>query len=101
MPTDTAASQWESVQSSIATIRKETARVIIGQDAIVEQMLVSVLCQGHCLIVGVPGLAKTLLASTIGHILGLKFQRIQFTPRSDANRHRGIRDPPNIRQWWT
>ncbi len=80
MPTDTAASQWESVQSSIESIRTETARVIVGQEAVVEQMLVSVLCKGHCLIVGVPGLAKTLLASTMGHILGLKFQRIQFTP---------------------
>ncbi len=74
------AEQWERVQEQVANIRKETARVIVGQDEVVEQMLVSLLCKGHCLLEGVPGLAKTLLASTLGHILGLNFQRIQFTP---------------------
>lgn len=74
------AEQWQQVQDQVANIRKETARVIVGQDEVVEQMLVSLLCKGHCLLEGVPGLAKTLLASTLGHILGLKFQRIQFTP---------------------
>ena len=74
------ATQWKEVQESVSRIRQETARVIVGQDQIVEQMLVSLLCKGHCLLVGVPGLAKTLLVSTLGRILGLKFQRIQFTP---------------------
>lgn len=74
------AEQWQDIQKTISNIRQETARVIVGQDEVVEQMLVSLLCKGHCLIEGVPGLAKTLLASTLGHILGLKFQRIQFTP---------------------
>ncbi len=74
------AEQWQKVQDQVANIKKETARVIVGQDEVVEQMLVSLLCKGHCLLEGVPGLAKTLLASTLGHILGLKFQRIQFTP---------------------
>jgi len=74
------AEQWQKVQDQVLAIRKETARVIVGQDEVVEQMLVSLLCKGHCLLEGVPGLAKTLLASTLGHILGLKFQRIQFTP---------------------
>lgn len=68
------------MQESAARIREETARVIVGQEKVVEQMLVSLLCKGHCLVVGVPGLAKTLLVSTLGKILGLKFQRIQFTP---------------------
>jgi len=72
--------QWESIQNSVAEIRKQTARVIVGQDKVVEEMLVSLLCKGHCLLTGVPGLAKTLLVSTLGTILGLKFQRIQFTP---------------------
>jgi len=76
----TSAEQWEKIQSDISAIRKQTARVIVGQDAIVDEMLVSLLCKGHCLLTGVPGLAKTLLVSTIGHILGLKFSRIQFTP---------------------
>ncbi len=74
------AQQWEKIQHSISQIREQTAQVIVGQDAVVEEMLVSLLCKGHCLLTGVPGLAKTLLASTLGEILGLKFQRIQFTP---------------------
>jgi MoxR-like ATPase len=74
------AARWEEVQARAAAIRRETARVIVGQDEIVEQLLTSLLCKGHCLLVGVPGLAKTLLVSTLGRILGLKFQRIQFTP---------------------
>lgn len=74
------AAQWERLQDTVAGIRKETARVIVGQEEIVEQLLTSLVCKGHCLLVGVPGLAKTLLVSTLGRILGLKFQRIQFTP---------------------
>ncbi|YCM44429.1 MoxR family ATPase [Verrucomicrobiaceae bacterium 227] len=79
-PSAPPAKQWEQLQDKIAQIRSQTARVIVGQDKIVEEMLVSLLCKGHCLLTGVPGLAKTLLVSTLGHILGLKFQRIQFTP---------------------
>lgn len=71
---------WEHVLQQAARIRQETARVIVGQNVVVEQMLAALLCRGHCLLVGVPGLAKTLLVSTLGKILGLKFQRIQFTP---------------------
>ena len=72
--------QWSDVQASVSKIREATAEVIVGQEAVVEQMMVSLLCKGHCLLVGVPGLAKTLLVSTLGKILGLKFNRIQFTP---------------------
>jgi MoxR-like ATPase len=75
-----AAAQWERLQHTISQIRSETGRVIVGQDEIVEQLLASLICKGHCLLVGVPGLAKTLLVSTLAKILGLKFQRIQFTP---------------------
>ena len=74
------AAQWDRLQQTLAEVRKETARVIVGQEPIVELLLTSLICRGHCLLVGVPGLAKTLLVSTLGHILGLKFQRIQFTP---------------------
>jgi MoxR-like ATPase len=80
LTTQEPAARWEEVQERAAAIRRETARVIVGQDEIVEQLLTSLLCKGHCLLVGVPGLAKTLLVSTLGRILGLKFQRIQFTP---------------------
>ncbi|MEA3209518.1 MAG: MoxR-like ATPase [Chthoniobacter sp.] len=81
MPTDTDPAQlWEQTRTRVKSIRDQTARVIVGQDGVVELMLTALLCKGHCLIVGVPGLAKTLLVSTLGKILGLKFQRIQFTP---------------------
>ena len=74
------AARWEQVQHHAAAIRASTARVIVGQDVVVEQLLTALLCKSHCLVVGVPGLAKTLLVSTLGRILGLRFQRIQFTP---------------------
>lgn len=60
--------------------KKEIAKVIVGQDEIVDQLLVALLARGHCLLVGVPGLAKTLLISTLAQVLDLKFSRIQFTP---------------------
>jgi MoxR-like ATPase len=80
MSTAEPAIRWEKLQHTVAAVRQETARVIVGQAAVVEQLLTSLLCRGHCLVVGVPGLAKTLLVATLGRILGLKFQRIQFTP---------------------
>jgi MoxR-like ATPase len=61
-------------------LRKETAKVIVGQNDIIHDTILSVFCQGHVLLVGVPGLAKTLLVNTIGKALGLTFSRIQFTP---------------------
>jgi len=71
---------WKELQKTIEEVRRETARVIVGQESVVEQMLAALLCKGHCLMVGVPGLAKTLLVSTLGRVLGLDFRRIQFTP---------------------
>ncbi|MDA8535539.1 MoxR family ATPase [Flavobacteriales bacterium] len=56
------------------------AKVIVGQEEVVQQVLISIFCNGHCLLVGVPGLAKTLLVQTIADSLGLNFNRIQFTP---------------------
>ena len=60
--------------------KNEIGRVIVGQDDVVQQVLISVFSSGHCLLVGVPGLAKTLLVQTIAQALGLNFNRIQFTP---------------------
>ncbi|MDC0204297.1 MoxR family ATPase [Flavobacteriales bacterium] len=60
--------------------KNEIAKVIVGQDDVVQQVLISIFCNGHCLLVGVPGLAKTLLVQTIANSLGLSFNRIQFTP---------------------
>jgi MoxR-like ATPase len=61
-------------------LRTELAKVIVGQDRVVEQLLTAVFARGHCLLVGVPGLAKTLLISTLSQALSLRFNRIQFTP---------------------
>ncbi|NOX36497.1 MAG: MoxR family ATPase [Calditrichaeota bacterium] len=61
-------------------ILSEIHKVIIGQDEIIQQLLVSLFSKGHCLIIGVPGLAKTLLINTLADVLDLKFSRIQFTP---------------------
>ena len=61
-------------------LRRELAKVIVGQDRVVEQLLTAVFARGHCLLVGVPGLAKTLLISTLARSLRLTFRRIQFTP---------------------
>ena len=58
----------------------EIKKVIVGQDEIIKQLLISIFCNGHCIIEGVPGLAKTLLVRTISKSLGLDFKRIQFTP---------------------
>ena len=74
------AEKWREAQDKVCALRKEIANVIVGQEKVVEEMLIALLCKGHCLIVGVPGLAKTLLVSSLGSILGLKFRRIQFTP---------------------
>ena len=61
-------------------LRTEIARVIVGQDAAIEQILIALFCRGHCLVQGVPGLAKTTLISTLAQVLDLRFSRIQFTP---------------------
>jgi MoxR-like ATPase len=70
----------QQLNEAFAVLRKEIAKVIIGQDAIVEHLLIALLSRGHCLLVGVPGLAKTLLIRTLSQVLDLKFNRIQFTP---------------------
>ena len=70
----------EKLNESYNKIKSEIAKVIIGQDKVIEQLLIALLSAGHGLLVGVPGLAKTLLISTLANILDLKFNRIQFTP---------------------
>lgn len=61
-------------------IRKEIGQVIVGQDEVVKSVLISIFSNGHCLLVGVPGLAKTLLVQTVAQVLDLSYNRIQFTP---------------------
>jgi MoxR-like ATPase len=62
------------------SLRAEIGKVIVGQDTVIEELLIALFAGGHCLLVGVPGLAKTLLISTVAQALDLKFSRIQFTP---------------------
>ena len=61
-------------------MQRELQKIIVGQDAVIEQILAAIFTRGHCLLVGVPGLAKTLIVSTLAQILDLQFKRIQFTP---------------------
>jgi MoxR-like ATPase len=70
----------EKLQRGYQDMRTELGKVIVGQDAVIEELLIALFCRGHALLVGVPGLAKTLLISTLAKTLGLSFNRIQFTP---------------------
>ncbi len=81
--TDLAAEELASVeklQQGYHNMRAELGKVIVGQEAVIEELLIALFCRGHALLVGVPGLAKTLLISTLAKTLGLSFNRIQFTP---------------------
>lgn len=68
------------LNSKFEELKNEVAKVIVGQDAIIDQIIIAILSKGHCLLVGVPGLAKTLLVKTLADVLELKFSRVQFTP---------------------
>ncbi len=70
----------EKLNDAVKKTKEEIGKIIIGQDEIIDQLLISLLSRGHCLLVGVPGLAKTLLIKTLAEVLDLKFNRIQFTP---------------------
>ncbi len=70
----------DQLEDITGRLRHEIGRVIVGQDAVVDQLLITLLAQGHAILEGVPGLAKTLLVSTLGQALSLEFGRIQFTP---------------------
>lgn len=70
----------KSLENKINQVKSEIAKVIVGQDQVVEELIISLFAKGHCLLIGVPGLAKTLLVKTISEAMDLKFSRIQFTP---------------------
>lgn len=70
----------DALASTYKILKQEIAKVIVGQEEVIHQLLTAVFCQGHCLLVGVPGLAKTLTIQTIASALHLSFNRIQFTP---------------------
>src|SRR6476661_11248185 len=70
----------DALYASYREIRSEIAKVIIGQDEVVKSVLTAIFSNGHCLLVGVPGLAKTMLVQTVAQVLDLNYNRIQFTP---------------------
>src|SRR5438045_954629 len=70
----------EQLKSACAKIKSELSKIIVGQEVVVDQVLIAILTRSHALLVGVPGLAKTLLVSTLSQTLHLSFKRIQFTP---------------------
>src|SRR5271163_1589641 len=70
----------DKLQKGYRELKAELGKVIVGQEAVIEELLIALFCRGHALLVGVPGLAKTLLISTLARTLGLSFSRIQFTP---------------------
>ncbi|HEX8378407.1 MAG TPA: AAA family ATPase, partial [Pedobacter sp.] len=70
----------DALSASYKSIRDEIGNVIIGQDDIIKSVLISIFSNGHCLLVGVPGLAKTLLVQTVSQVLDLSYNRVQFTP---------------------
>jgi MoxR-like ATPase len=85
--TDQAKLDSQSVQESIARLNKaydqikeQMSKVIVGQNDVVDQLLIALFSRGHCLLEGVPGLAKTLMISTLARCLSMNFARIQFTP---------------------
>jgi len=70
----------EKLVAAYDRLRSQIARTIVGQEAVVEELLIAMFCNGHCILEGVPGLAKTLMISSIAQLLSLTFRRIQFTP---------------------
>jgi MoxR-like ATPase len=70
----------EELQAKFSAVKTELSKVIVGQEQVIWRMLIALLSGGHCLLLGVPGLAKTLLVHSLGEVLNLEFNRIQFTP---------------------
>ncbi len=70
----------DTLAQKMKSLEEEIRKRIFGQDEIVKQVLVSMFSRGHCLLIGVPGLAKTLLVNTIAEVFSLQYNRIQFTP---------------------
>jgi MoxR-like ATPase len=91
----------QKFEDAYAKLRKEIAQTIVGQDTVIEELLTALFVGGHCLLVGVPGLAKTLLVSTVARSLNLTFSRIQFTPDlmpSDITGTEVLEEDPSTRR---
>ena len=72
--------QVEKLQEAYKKITEEVAKFIVGQEEVIEQVMIAVLAKGHCLLEGVPGLAKTAMINSLSQVMNLSFRRIQFTP---------------------
>jgi len=91
----------EKLRDAHQRLRQEIGKVIIGQEQVIDQLLMAIFCRSHALLMGVPGLAKTLMVSTLSQALDLTFKRIQFTPDlmpSDITGSEVIQDDPVTRQ---
>jgi MoxR-like ATPase len=91
----------EQLRDAHRRLRMELGKIIVGQDAVLDQLLMAIFCRSHALLVGVPGLAKTLMVSTLAQALDLSFKRIQFTPDlmpSDITGTEVIQDDPATKQ---
>src|SRR5690242_9430075 len=91
----------ESLRKAHQQMRKEVGKIIVGQEKVLDQLLMAIFCRGHALLVGVPGLAKTLMVSTLAQALDMSFKRIQFTPDlmpTDITGSEVIQDDPVTRQ---
>lgn len=80
MPFESDVAATKALTEKMRAIREAVSQVIVGQEEVVHNLIISILCNGHSLLVGVPGLAKTLLVKTVSEVLDLSFKRIQFTP---------------------
>ncbi len=79
-PVPPTAAEHEELLKKVGQVRQEVGKVIVGQEEIINDVLMAIMTGGHCLMMGVPGLAKTLLVSTLAEVLDLEFKRVQFTP---------------------
>jgi MoxR-like ATPase len=100
-PAESDLQMLEHLRKAHKQLRAEIGKIIIGQEAVLDQLLMAIFCRGHALLVGVPGLAKTLMVSTLAQALDLTFKRIQFTPDlmpTDITGTEVIQDDPATRQ---
>src|SRR5437588_8437732 len=91
----------EQLRAAHKRLRQELSKIIVGQENVLDQLLMAIFCRGHALLMGVPGLAKTLMVSTLAQALDLTFKRIQFTPDlmpTDISATEVIQDDPATRQ---
>jgi len=101
LPPENDIAMIEKLRTAHQSLRKEIGKVIIGQDQVLDQLLMAIFCRSHALLMGVPGLAKTLMVSTLAQALDLTFKRIQFTPDlmpSDITGSEVIQDDPVTRE---